>query len=251
MATVSTSGVLAEENRRVAVARFAEARNPPTGESVPNSGASARAAILATTGPRQPTAITRKIAVSCEVAAAVAGELVVAETENSGTAPAIATSPPISRPRPSSRGSTLASARARTGAMRAARRLADNTASSAIATLPTRTPAAASRASPTAKSLGAIPWWTSPRASECASCIPGQMPDGRAEQRDERRLPGDHSADLTRRCGNGSQEADLLLTLLDGQRHRARHDEQRDEDADAGEGRSDGDQPGPARLELW
>ena len=33
MATVSTSGVLADEKRRVAVRRFADARKPPTGES--------------------------------------------------------------------------------------------------------------------------------------------------------------------------------------------------------------------------
>jgi hypothetical protein len=62
MATVSTSGVLAEEKRRLSVARFAEARNPPTGEIAPNSGRSRLAAILATSGPRQPTAITRKMA---------------------------------------------------------------------------------------------------------------------------------------------------------------------------------------------
>src|SRR4051795_5099053 len=104
MATVSTSGVLAEEKRRLSVARFAEARNPPTGETAPNSGRSTLAAILATSGPRQPTAITRKIASSSDVAAAVAGVVVAAETEKSGTAAAIATSPPIIRPGPSSRG---------------------------------------------------------------------------------------------------------------------------------------------------
>ena len=39
-ATVSTSGVLADEKRRVAAPRFAEARNPPTGESAASGGAS-------------------------------------------------------------------------------------------------------------------------------------------------------------------------------------------------------------------
>src|SRR3954468_10374563 len=103
MATVSTSGVLAEEKRRLWAARFAEARNPPTGEIAPNSGRSTLAAILAMSGPRQPTAITRKIASSSEVAAAVAGVVVEAETANRGIAAAIATSPPIMRPGPSSR----------------------------------------------------------------------------------------------------------------------------------------------------
>src|SRR3954468_20441871 len=98
MATVSTSGVLADENRRLAAARFAEARNPPTGEIAPHRGRSRLSGILATSGPRQPAAITRKIASSSEVAAAVAGVVVAAETAKSGTAPAIATSPPIMRP---------------------------------------------------------------------------------------------------------------------------------------------------------
>src|SRR4051794_35241587 len=38
MATVSTSGVLAEEKRRVAVRRFDDARKPPTGESRASGG---------------------------------------------------------------------------------------------------------------------------------------------------------------------------------------------------------------------
>src|SRR5204862_6201620 len=54
MATVSTSGVLADENRRLADPRFADARNPPTGEMAPNSGRNSLAANLATSGPRQP-----------------------------------------------------------------------------------------------------------------------------------------------------------------------------------------------------
>src|ERR1700742_325565 len=87
IATVSTSGVMADEKRRVAVPRLAEARKPPTGATAPRTGASSRAAAKATTGPRKPTATTRQIAVNSEVAAAVSGVLVVVDTVNSGTAP--------------------------------------------------------------------------------------------------------------------------------------------------------------------
>src|SRR6476661_2154679 len=79
IATVRTIGVLADEKRRVAVARFAEARKPPTGDSEASAGASSRAAAWATTGPRKPTASTRQIAVISDVAAAVSGVLVVVE----------------------------------------------------------------------------------------------------------------------------------------------------------------------------
>ena len=71
MATVSISGVLADEKRRVAVRRFADARKPPTGESRASGGPSTPAATRATIGPRQPTATTRKSAVISDVAAAV------------------------------------------------------------------------------------------------------------------------------------------------------------------------------------
>src|SRR5205814_10064460 len=103
-ATVSTSGVLADEKRRVAAPRFAEARNPPTGESVPSGGPSNRATRYGTIGPRKAAATTRKIALSSDVAAAVSGVEVVAETVNSGAAAASATSPPSTRAGPSSRG---------------------------------------------------------------------------------------------------------------------------------------------------
>jgi hypothetical protein len=52
-ATVSTSGVLAEEKRRVAAPRFAAARNPPTGERAVSAGASSRATAYTTTGPKK------------------------------------------------------------------------------------------------------------------------------------------------------------------------------------------------------
>ena len=49
-------------------------------------------------------------------AAAVSGALVVVDTANNGTAPARATSPPITRPGPRTRCSTAASVRARVAA---------------------------------------------------------------------------------------------------------------------------------------
>src|ERR1700748_1922944 len=92
-ATVSISGVLAEEKRRVAAPRFEEARNPPTGESAASGGPSSRATAYGTIGPRKAAATTRKIAVSSDVAAAVSGGVGVAETANRGTAAASATRP--------------------------------------------------------------------------------------------------------------------------------------------------------------
>src|SRR3954464_10892184 len=82
--TVSIRGVLADEKRRVAVRRFVDARKPPTGESRASGGPGAPAATRATIGPRKPTAATRKSAVISEVAAAVSGAVVVAETAKRG-----------------------------------------------------------------------------------------------------------------------------------------------------------------------
>src|SRR5436309_15311311 len=104
MATVRTSGVLAEENRRVAARRFADARKPPTGEIRASGGPRSPPTMRATIGPRKPTAMTRQIAVISDVAAAVAGALVLAATPKSGIAAAIASNPPITRPRPRPRG---------------------------------------------------------------------------------------------------------------------------------------------------
>src|SRR3954451_12678306 len=97
-ATVSTSGVMAEEKRRVAVFRLADARNPPTGETAENGGRNTPAITRATTGPRKPTAATRNNAVISDVAAAVCGLLVALDTLNSGAAPAMAIRPPMTRP---------------------------------------------------------------------------------------------------------------------------------------------------------
>src|SRR3954451_21496795 len=163
--TVSIRGVLADEKRRVAVRRFEDARKPPTGESRASGGPSTPAAARATSGPRQPTASTRSSAVISEVAAAVDGEPVDADTENSGTAPASAIRPPITRPRLTSRGSTAASASARVGATFAARRPAPSTANSATATpLPTAA-AIGSQPGLTEQDDGAMPWATRPRPS--------------------------------------------------------------------------------------
>ena len=95
-----------------------------------------------------------------------------------------------------------------------------------------------------------MPWRTSPSASARPSMAPGQMPDRRAHQADDRRLPGDHAADLAGRRGHRAQERDLALALLDRQAHRAGHDEHRDEQRQPAERRGDGDQRGPRLLEL-
>ena len=176
MPTVSISGVLADEKRRVAVRRFADARKPPTGESRASGGPRTPAARRATIGPRKPTAATRKSAVISDVAAAVSGALVVAETANSGAAPASASSPPITRPGPSSRGSTAASASARVGDTRAARRPAARTASSAATTPPPTAAAIGSQPALTVRFGGAMPWLTSPSASSRPRIAPGQIP---------------------------------------------------------------------------
>src|SRR4051812_6286845 len=87
-ATVSTSGVMAEEKRRVAVFRLADARKPPTGEIVENGGRRTPAITRATTGPRKPTAVTRNSAGISDGAAAGCGVLVAVDTADNGGAPA-------------------------------------------------------------------------------------------------------------------------------------------------------------------
>src|SRR3954452_9975074 len=144
MATVRTIGVVAEEKRRVAVERLATARKPPAG-ALANSGRNAAAANFTTSGPRQPAAMTRQIASISDVAAAVVGVVVAADTANNGVAPARARTPPMSRPRPISVGSTETAVRARVGEVRAARRLAANTDTNAMMTLAQTTPAAMMR----------------------------------------------------------------------------------------------------------
>ena len=176
IATVSTRGVLADEKRLAAVRRFAEARNPPTGESRASGGPSRPAAARATIGPRKPAATTRKSAVISDVAAAVSGARVVAETANRGTAPASASSPPITRPGPSSRGWTAASASAWVGGTRAARRPAARTASSAAVTPPPMAAAIGSQSTLTEKVGGAMPWRTRACARARPRMTPGQMP---------------------------------------------------------------------------
>ena len=144
MATVSTSGVLAEEKRRAAVRRLAEARKPPTGESAPSAGPSSRAITYTKIGPRKPTATTRRIAVISAVAAAVSGVLAVTATRT-GARRRRARAPPMIRPGPSSRGSTEASVSARVGGTLAALLPAARTASSEVATAQPITAAAGSQ----------------------------------------------------------------------------------------------------------
>ena len=245
MATESTSGVLADEKRRVAAPTFADARNPPTGASAASGGPTSLATTRATIGPRKPAASTSMIAVITDVAAAVSGTLVVVDTRNSGTAPARASSPPMTRPGPSRPGSTVALVSATVGRTRAARRPAARTASSATATPPPIAAAAGIQPASTVKFAGTMPW----RTSACAELLAehGAGPDSgrRPDQADDRRLPRDHAADLARRRGHRSQQRDLALALLDRQPHRARHDEHRDEHREAAERRRDRDQGGP------
>src|SRR4051794_41838101 len=93
-------GVVAEENRRVADARFDAARNPPTGETRASTGPRKPPAIRATIGPRKPTATTRHSAVISDVAAAVAGGLGGAATAKSGSGAANARKAPLTPPPP-------------------------------------------------------------------------------------------------------------------------------------------------------
>ena len=248
--TVSISGVLADENRRVAVRRFADARKPPTGEIRASGGPRTAAARRATIGPRKPTAATRKSAVISDVAAATSGALVVVATANSGTAQASINSPPIRRPGPSSRGSTAASVSACVGGTRAARRPAredgeQRRQDSAGDGRGDRQPAGADD-----EVRGRDAVVHEPLRELAAEDGPGPDARGRADQADDRGLPRDHAADLTRRRGNRSQERDLALALLDGQAHRAGHDEDRDEQRHSAERRGDGDQLGPRLQEL-
>ena len=232
------------------VRRFAEARKPPTGASRASGGPRIPAARRATSGPRHPTATTRKSAVISDVAAAVSGEPVVAETANSGVAPASAISPPITRPGPSSRGSTAAWVSACVGDTRAARRPAPSTASSAARTPPATAAAIGSQPALTVRFGGAMSWRMRPRVSASAEHGSRPEPCQRADETDDHGLPGDHAADLTGCAGHRAQERDLALALLDRQAHRAHHDEDRDEQRQPAERRGDGDQRRLRREEL-
>ena len=53
--------------------------------------------------------------------------------------------------------------------------------------------------------------------------------------------PRDHAADLARRAADGAEERELAVSLLDGERERARHDEEGDEGCEQGEHRQPGD----------
>ena len=206
---------------------------------------------VATIGPRQPTAMTRKIAVISDVAAAVAGVCVVAATAKSGTAPAIATSPPISasgaEPVAARRGVRERARRRHAGRAAARRQDREQRDARCCRRRPPRPPASGRRQ----RSRRGDPVAHEPVARE----------HGRASRRARSRRPsrGARRSSPPTRSSGGSGPAsrrsprsrrDLLLALLDGERHRAGDDEQRDEDAEPGERRGDGDQPCAARLEL-
>ena len=248
MATVSTSGVLAEEKRRVAVRRFAEARKPPTGESRASGGPRTPAATRATTGPRQPTATHEEqrghLRGRRRGVRGAGGGRDGEQRRRAGERDAARRSRGPGRAaaaRPRRRPARGSAARARRAARRRARRAARR------ATPPPTAAAIGSQPALTARFGGAMPWRTSPSASARPRMAPGQMPRRRADEGDDHRLPGDHAADLAGRRGHGSQERDLALALLDRQAHRAGHDEDRDEQRQAAERRGDGDQRG-ARL---
>src|SRR5213595_1644047 len=222
-ATDNTSGVLADEKRRVAARRLAAARKPPTGEIAESAGRSISAAMRATIGPRKPTAATRKRAFISDVAAAVCGLCVTAETENRGTAAASAIPPPISLPRLIPRGSTAASASARVGATRDARRPAASTAKSATVTPLTTAPVAepAGRHGEVGRGDSVAHEAARQRLPECGA---GDDAGCRRDEGDDRGLPRDHAAYLAGCGGDCAQECDLVLALLDDQRHRSRDD---------------------------
>ena len=87
-----------------------------------------------------------------------------------------------------------------------------------------------------------------------AECVtePDAGPDSgdRADQGDDRRLPGDHAPDLTGRGGHRAQQRDLAFALLDGQAHGASHNEHRNEQREPAECSGDRDQGGARLLEL-
>ena len=194
--------------------------------------------------------MTRQMAVSSDVAAAVSGVLVVVETANSGTAPASASSPPMMRPGPTSRGSTAASPRASVG----------GTARGAPSGGQDREQRRRDCAGDDCRGEhpigvdGDVGWGDAvahERVSECpAEHDPG--PDTRrgAHQGDDRRLPRDHAANLAGRRGDRAQQRDLALALLDREPHGAGHDEHRDEHSESGERCRDGDQRRACLLKL-
>jgi hypothetical protein len=78
--------VLADEKRRVAAPRFADARNPPTGRERRERRAQELGAESSHERPRKPTASTSMIAVISDVAAAVSGTRLVVETRTAARA---------------------------------------------------------------------------------------------------------------------------------------------------------------------
>ena len=122
IATLSTSGVIAEATRRGAVLVAAVARKPPTGEILATRRPGTTEAARATSGPRHAAATTRTSETPLAAASAVSWFCDAVATESSIPPPAAAMSPASSRARPIMRGSTAASWSARVGATFDARR---------------------------------------------------------------------------------------------------------------------------------
>ena len=176
IATVSTSGVLAEEKRRAEERTFVTARKPPTREIRATSAPGISAAARATSGPRNAAASTSTNEMHAAVTAAVSSDSADIETSSRAVAPAIASRPPSARTGPISRRSTAASCSARVGLTRAARRAATQTASHAVSTpLPTATMAGIGPAC-IAMSSGAMPRSANALPSARPSAAPGTTP---------------------------------------------------------------------------
>ena len=245
MATVSISGVLADEKRRVAVRRFADARKPPTGESRASGGPSTPAATRATIGPRKPTATTRKSAVISDVAAAVSGR---AGGGRDGEQRRRAGE----RDQPADHAPGAEQPRLDRGVGQRARRRHARGAPSGGEDGEQRGRDAAGDGRRDRQPAGADGEVRrgdavahEPVGELSAEDRPGPDSRRRAHEADDRRLPRDHAADLAGRRGHRAQERDLALALLDRQAHRAGHDEDRDEQRQPAERRGDGDQRGP------
>src|SRR3954464_1884774 len=264
MATVSISGVLADEKRRVAVLRFDEARKPPTGEIRASGGPSIPAATRATIGPRQPTATTRNSAVISEVAAGACGGAGGAAGGRGGGGGGAGGRRDGKRRRRAGERHEPADDAAWAEQPRLDRRLGQR----AVGRPPRRAPPGAEpreqRRDPPAaqgrrdrqqagadrevRRRDAVP--DQPVGERSAHHDPGPDARGRSDEADDDGLPGDHAPDLAGGPGHCSQERDLALALLDREAHRAGHDEDGDEQRQPAERGGDRDQRGPRLLAV-
>ena len=251
MATVSTSGVLADEKRRVAVPRLAEARNPPTGASAPSGGRENPGGDASHDRPEEAhghhQADRGQLRGRRGGLGSARGGRHGEQRDRAGER---------QQRRRSGAPGRAAAARPRrrrarrVGGTRAARRPAARTASSAVASPPATAAAAGIQSACTAKLAGrcrgararvraprrARPRARCPRQSRPAATIA-------ASHAIMRRIwPG--------RRGDRAQERDLALALLDREAQRAGDDEHGDEQRQPAERRRDRDQGGARLLEL-